>query len=1375
MSPLTFKRNSRAVRWLAIAIASSLVLVACENAELGGGEAVASQYAGLSLADLQAQRPRTANPYLALLPPGAQPDYEYWAAYRRAEWAARGFRRTRRPSAALVSTSESESNNTQASADPVTGFGTATDGQARLSGSLTSGDRDFYSFSLRQGDVIAAAVTGVRTLELRSPSGTLLVGSENDISFLYPPGSPLPGDRAATSSSGAALAYVVQTAGTYALSITGGTGSYQIELEAYRTPLEASGTQVVFVDFDGAQVDPSIYGGPPGARALSPLSAFLPGFGLSAQDESAVIDAIMASVRESLSADLASRGSNPRFAIDLRNSRDHLDPGDAAGVSRIVVGGTIEQLGFETIGIAQSIDVGNFALQENAVVLLDLLSAPSGSGASLQDIPRAPGVSMIQLVGTAVGNIVAHEAGHYLGDYHTTNENTQPNIMDEGGDLANTLGLGPDGVFGTADDSDVDFGVDTYSIWEGFTGIEDTLNTVALATSGQAALGRLTVNPLRICNSRLTLELRDGNRAPPASVSITSSAGERETLALTAVATEPGLFRGGIDARLGAAAIENGRLDVQHAAIVTVSYQDPNNGQGSAVTVTSRVDADCQGPAITAVQPREMSDVTTRVMLQTSELATARVDYGLSCSTLNRTVSSALALEHDVLLTGLAPDTSYFFAVTGTDTVGNVVRADNGGACFTFRTAGRTVAFAADFGNGLSGFTTQQIVGDVGWRRTSACESVRPGHSAPSSLAFGRDDTCTYASEAQRSAGTVTSPTFAVTRSAVTKLRFNYLLETQQFYLYDIANVELSVNGGAFQVLRTNRDGTLPETATWTPLSIDLYPYIGGTGTANVTVRFTFDTVAIGGDDFLGFYVDDVEVVALSAGSECTSSAQCNDGVFCNGVEACATGRCTPGRAACDDAVGCTQDRCDEELEQCVNAPQVYYCIDDVFCDGLEICTPGVGCVAPGNPCSQGDVCSNESYTCDPPCIAAPLFESFEANDLAQFEATATVTVNTSAGDRPGRQGTRGADIDDSGSITSYPIAAASASALSLSYYMDVSNFDSGEYARVQYCTANCASSTSWTTLTQVGGNTGWRQYQHTLPSGARTDTLQLRWVSTGNGLSEWVHIDDIVLRDTTCSAPLPPVIPHDPVLGTVNVEVDGAIGEVVFSGTASDLDNDLFLVEVYLSGPELPFIAMQASGTTQWSTFIYLQPGEYLVDAAVFDRTFRESRSASQVFTVPNPNDVPPEPPGPAFTESFEQSGLSQFTSQGAVTVNSSAGDRPGASGTLGADIDDSGRIVTRAIDASGAADPLVLQYWMDVSNFDSGELARVAYCAASCTVESNWVQLAQVGGNTGWRSYQHTLPAAARTATLQLRWVSNASGLYEWVHIDDIVLGGL
>lgn len=45
------------------------------------------------------------------------------------------------------------------------------------------------------------------------------------------------------------------------------------------------------------------------------------------------------------------------------------------------------------------------------------------------------------------------------------------------------MGVGPDEVFGTADDIDVDFGEDLFVPSEGFTGIEDTLNTVAFGLS----------------------------------------------------------------------------------------------------------------------------------------------------------------------------------------------------------------------------------------------------------------------------------------------------------------------------------------------------------------------------------------------------------------------------------------------------------------------------------------------------------------------------------------------------------------------------------------------------------------------------------------------------------------------------------------------------------------------------------------------------------------------------------------------------------------------------------------------------------------------------------------------------------------------------
>ena len=53
--------------------------------------------------------------------------------------------------------------------------------------------------------------------------------------------------------------------------------------------------------------------------------------------------------------------------------------------------------------------------------------------------------------------------------------------MDQGGNFPLLFGVGPDGIGGTADDLDVDFGEDTFNPSEGFTGTEDTLSRIAMA------------------------------------------------------------------------------------------------------------------------------------------------------------------------------------------------------------------------------------------------------------------------------------------------------------------------------------------------------------------------------------------------------------------------------------------------------------------------------------------------------------------------------------------------------------------------------------------------------------------------------------------------------------------------------------------------------------------------------------------------------------------------------------------------------------------------------------------------------------------------------------------------------------------------------
>ena len=181
--------------------------------------------------------------------------------------------------------------------------------------------------------------------------------------------------------------------------------------------------------------------------------------------------------------------------MEILNSRDHADPWGDPYVSRVIVGGTIPELGIPTIGIAQSIDVGDFESDETAVVLLDILSANPGDPffipeVSLNTYPIDPSSSIIDLIGIAVGNIVAHEAGHFSANWHTDQFNPDANIMDQGGNLPGTIGVGPDGIFGSGDDVDVDFGPDVFVPNEGFEGLQDTFQSVSFGYSTGQGRGR---------------------------------------------------------------------------------------------------------------------------------------------------------------------------------------------------------------------------------------------------------------------------------------------------------------------------------------------------------------------------------------------------------------------------------------------------------------------------------------------------------------------------------------------------------------------------------------------------------------------------------------------------------------------------------------------------------------------------------------------------------------------------------------------------------------------------------------------------------------------------------------------------------------------
>ncbi|MCY1139705.1 PPC domain-containing protein [Actinoplanes sp. Pm04-4] len=341
---------------------------------------------------------------------------------------------------------------------------------------LTSGgvDEDFYAVKLRAGDVIGASVSGPATyLTVYDTVPREVHGSRQDASYIYPVDSPLPaGGNAVTD-------YVATKAGWHYIGVASGSGAYQVTVEAYRPVLQgAKPQQTLYLDFDGARVNTGIFDGN-GNRDLSPLASFLTRWGLTRADEDALIDLVVAGVTENIKSDLEASGLNPKFKVKIANSKDNADQWGKANVSRVVVGGTIEESGVDTIGIAQSIDPGNFETEETALVLLDVLSDPAGSTAASLNTYITSDSDRLKFVAQGLANVISHEAGHFFGDFHTDNQDALPNLMDAGGTGFGTLfGVGPDGVGGTADDIDVDFGDSAFLPAEQFVGTEDTLGRI---------------------------------------------------------------------------------------------------------------------------------------------------------------------------------------------------------------------------------------------------------------------------------------------------------------------------------------------------------------------------------------------------------------------------------------------------------------------------------------------------------------------------------------------------------------------------------------------------------------------------------------------------------------------------------------------------------------------------------------------------------------------------------------------------------------------------------------------------------------------------------------------------------------------------------
>ena len=115
----------------------------------------------------------------------------------------------------------------------------------------------------------------------------------------------------------------------------------------------------------------------------------------------------------------------------------------------------------------------------------------------------------------------------------------------------------------------------------------------------------------------------------------------------------------------------------------------------------------------------------------------------------------------------------------------------------------------------------------------------------------------------------------------------------------------------------------------------------------------------------------------ISEEPECQTAGDCDDGLYCNGVEQCAGGQCMPGiPPTCGDGLDCTTDWCSDVSRGCQHDVKSGHCLIDGSChvagtvnpaNECEECNPLLSTLA-WSPRSAGVQCGDwESSLCDEP------------------------------------------------------------------------------------------------------------------------------------------------------------------------------------------------------------------------------------------------------------------------------------------------------------------------------------------------------------------------------------------------------------------------
>jgi subtilisin-like proprotein convertase family protein len=145
-----------------------------------------------------------------------------------------------------------------------------------------------------------------------------------------------------------------------------------------------------------------------------------------------------------------------------------------------------------------------------------------------------------------------------------------------------------------------------------------------------------------------------------------------ESITVTEVSVDANTFSATV-ATTSAAPAADGMLSIASGDLVTVTYEDADDGTGSPATATAFATIDCETPIISGLQVSSVTPSSAVVTWTTNEVADSGVDWYTTDPPASGGVDDpTMTMSHAMTLTGLNGCTTHYFTVQSEDPAGHV-------------------------------------------------------------------------------------------------------------------------------------------------------------------------------------------------------------------------------------------------------------------------------------------------------------------------------------------------------------------------------------------------------------------------------------------------------------------------------------------------------------------------------------------------------------------------------------------------------------------------------------------------------------------------------------------------------------------------------